>query len=52
MMAIVVGGISLTGGHGDIGGVIFGALLVGILNNIIILLGISSDYAQIGRAHV
>lgn len=46
MMAIVVGGISLTGGHGDIGGVIFGALLVGILNNIIILLGISSDYAQ------
>ncbi len=47
MMVIVVGGISLMGGEGGIGGVLFGALLVGILNNIIILLGISTDYSEL-----
>jgi ribose transport system permease protein len=46
MMVIVVGGISLMGGEGGIGGVLFGALLVGILNNMIILLGISTDYTD------
>lgn len=47
MMVIVVGGISLAGGEGGIGGVLFGALLVGILNNMIILLGISTDYSEL-----
>ena len=47
MMVIVVGGISLMGGQGGIGGVLFGALLVGIINNVIILLGISTDYSEL-----
>jgi ribose/xylose/arabinose/galactoside ABC-type transport system permease subunit len=47
MMAVVVGGVSIAGGEGKVAGVIFGALLVGVLNNVIILLGISTDYAEL-----
>jgi len=45
-MAMVVGGINLSGGEGDIWGAIFGALFVGIINNIQILVGIPSDYQK------
>ena len=44
LTAMVVGGINLAGGEGGIMGVAFGALLVGIINNIMILLDIPSDY--------
>ena len=44
LMAMVVGGINLAGGEGDVWGAIFGALFVGIINNIQILLGVPSDY--------
>ena len=44
LMAMMVGGINLAGGEGDISGAVFGALFVGIINNMIILLGIPSDY--------
>ena len=44
LMAMVVGGINLTGGEGGVPGAIFGALFVGIINNIMLLLSISSDY--------
>jgi ribose/xylose/arabinose/galactoside ABC-type transport system permease subunit len=44
MMALVVGGMALEGGAGDVGGVIFGAMLVGIINNILILVGVDTDY--------
>ena len=47
MMAVVVGGVSIMGGEGKVEGVIFGVLLVGVLNNVIILLGISTDYAEL-----
>ena len=43
LMAMVVGGINLAGGEGGMPGAIFGALLVGIINNIMILLSVSSD---------
>ena len=46
LMAMVVGGINLAGGEGGIGGAVFGALLVGILNNMMILLGVPSDYIK------
>jgi ribose transport system permease protein len=46
LMAMVVGGINLSGGEGDIWGAIFGALFVGIINNIQILVGIPSDYQK------
>ena len=45
-MAMVVGGINLAGGEGGVSGAVFGALLVGIINNMIILLGIPSDYTK------
>ncbi|MDR0857824.1 MAG: ABC transporter permease [Oscillospiraceae bacterium] len=47
MMAVVVGGVNIMGGQGSVSGVIFGALLVGVLNNVIILLGISTDYSEL-----
>ena len=46
LMAMVVGGINLAGGEGDVWGAIFGALFVGIINNIQILLGVPTDYQK------
>ena len=40
--AVVVGGTSLMGGRGSIVGTFFGALLIGLLNNAMNLLGINS----------
>jgi len=47
LMALVVGGINLAGGHGGIGGVIFGTLLVGIITNMLTLLGVSFDQMKL-----
>ena len=44
LMAMIVGGINLAGGEGGIPGAVFGALFVGIINNAMILLDISTDY--------
>jgi ribose/xylose/arabinose/galactoside ABC-type transport system permease subunit len=44
LTAMVVGGINLAGGEGGIPGAVFGALFVGILNNALILLDVSTDY--------
>ncbi len=44
MTAMVVGGLNLAGGEGGTAGAIFGALLVGIINNMLNLLGVPSDY--------
>ncbi|MGH7748081.1 MAG: ABC transporter permease [Candidatus Dormibacteria bacterium] len=43
--AVVVGGTSLMGGRGSVIGTFFGALLIGILNNVMNLIGIES-YTQ------
>jgi ribose/xylose/arabinose/galactoside ABC-type transport system permease subunit len=43
--AVVVGGTSLMGGRGSVVGTFFGALLIGVLNNVMNLLGIES-YTQ------
>lgn len=45
--AVVIGGTSLSGGSGTIGGTIVGALIIGVLNNGMSLLGISSFYQLI-----
>ncbi len=44
LTAMVVGGINLAGGEGKVSGAIFGALLVGIINNLLILLDVPSTY--------
>jgi ribose/xylose/arabinose/galactoside ABC-type transport system permease subunit len=45
--AVVVGGTSLTGGRGSIVGTFFGALLIGVLDNVMNLLSIESYTQQI-----
>lgn len=45
--AVVIGGTSLAGGSGTIGGTIVGALIIGVLNNGMSLLGVSSFYQLI-----
>lgn len=45
--AAVIGGTSLSGGVGGIGGTLLGALLMGVINNGLELLNVSSYYQQI-----
>ncbi|MGO2742777.1 MAG: ABC transporter permease subunit, partial [Pseudolactococcus laudensis] len=50
--AVVLGGTSLSGGRGRILGTLFGALIIGTLNNGLNLLGVSSFYQQIVKGVV
>lgn len=50
--AVVLGGASLTGGKGRITGTLVGVLIIGILNNALNLLNISSYYQLIAKALV
>ena len=45
--AVVIGGTSLSGGAGSLGGTVVGALLIGVINNGLNLLGVSSYYQQV-----
>jgi putative xylitol transport system permease protein len=45
--AVVIGGTSLQGGIGSISGTVFGALIIGVINNGLDLLGVSSYYQQV-----
>ncbi|MEO6000143.1 MAG: ABC transporter permease [Chitinophagaceae bacterium] len=45
--AVVIGGASLSGGIGSIIGTVFGALIIGVINNGLDLLNITSYYQQI-----
>jgi putative xylitol transport system permease protein len=45
--AVVIGGTSLSGGTGSLGGTVIGALLIGVINNGLNLLGVSSYYQQL-----
>jgi len=47
LAAVVIGGTSLSGGRGSVEGAIAGALLVGLVNNGVILLGFSTPEQQI-----
>ena len=50
--AVVLGGTSLAGGKGKMFGTLIGALIIGVLNNGMNLLGISSFYQQIVKGIV
>lgn len=45
--AVVIGGTSLNGGRGSVWGTLVGALLIAVINNGMVLLGISPYYQQL-----
>lgn len=45
--AVFIGGASMTGGSGKIVGVVVGALIMGVMNNGMSILGIGIDYQQV-----
>jgi ribose transport system permease protein len=50
--AVVIGGTSLAGGKGSIWGTVLGAITIGILNNGLVLLGVSPFWQQIVKGLV
>jgi ribose/xylose/arabinose/galactoside ABC-type transport system permease subunit len=50
--AVVIGGTSLSGGVGGVGGTLLGALLMGVINNGLDLLNVSSYYQQIVKGMI
>lgn len=50
--AVVIGGTSLVGGVGTMGGTVIGVLLIGVLNNLLSLLNMSSDVQQIFKGFI
>ncbi len=50
--AVVIGGTSLNGGRGSLIGTLFGALIIGTINNGLDLLGVSSYYQQVVKGAI
>ncbi|MCP3669991.1 MAG: ribose ABC transporter permease [Gammaproteobacteria bacterium] len=50
--AVVLGGTSLMGGRGTLVGTLIGALIIGVLNNALNLMDVSSYYQQIAKGAV
>lgn len=50
--AVVLGGTSLAGGVGTIGGTLIGAMIIGVLDNGLNLLNVSSFYQQVAKGVV
>ncbi len=50
--AVVVGGTSLSGGRGGIWGTVLGALIIGVLNNGLVLLDVSAFYQMVVKGLV
>lgn len=50
--AVVLGGTSLSGGKGKLQGTFFGALIIGVLDNGLILMGVSAFYQMIVKGLV
>ena len=50
--AVVIGGASLSGGRGSIVGTVIGALIIGVLNNGLVLLDVSPFWQQVVKGVV
>ncbi|WP_201401261.1 ABC transporter permease [Kaistia sp. 32K] len=46
LAAIIIGGVKLTGGRGSILGVLLGLCVIGVIQNLIVLWGISPNWSQ------
>ena len=45
--SVVIGGTSLAGGRGGVGGTVVGALLIGVLTNGLVIMHVSSYWQQV-----
>ena len=50
--AVILGGTSLFGGNGSVVGSLFGALMIGLINNGLILAGLESSQQQVVRGAI
>lgn len=50
--AVVIGGTSLNGGKGSVGGTVIGAVIIGVLNNGLVLLNVSPFWQQVVKGGV
>ena len=50
--AVVIGGTSLSGGKGSIMGTVLGAIIIGVLNNGLVLLNVSPFWQQVVKGGV
>lgn len=50
--AVVIGGTSLSGGRGSVWGTVMGAIIIGVLNNGLVLLGVSPFWQQVIKGAV
>lgn len=50
--AVVVGGTSMSGGSGRLGGTLIGVLIIGVLNNGLNLMGVDSNWQYIVKGFV
>jgi ribose transport system permease protein len=50
--AVVIGGTSLSGGRGTIMGTVLGAIIIGVLNNGLVLLNVSPFWQQVVKGGV
>ena len=50
--AVVIGGTSLNGGKGSVWGTVIGAVIIGVLNNGLVLLNVSPFWQQVVKGSV
>ena len=50
--AVVIGGASLSGGRGSVLGAVLGAVIIGVLNNGLVLLNVSPFWQQVVKGLV
>lgn len=50
--AVVLGGTSLSGGRGSMGGTLIGAFVIGVLNDGLVMMGVSSFWQQVIKGSV
>lgn len=50
--AVVIGGTSLNGGKGSVWGTVIGAVIIGVLNNGLVLLNVSPFWQQVFKGGI